>query len=184
MQKKLKSRFLNSMLTPTHPRQLKSACSTCTDGRAFEDAQPSHVCQVIEQEQERNYFLYWLLLLHVCSWGGACREEETLCNYSCNHPSPAGYRLARVTLAQWKKKAAGCQWKTAPREIPLSRRIESHSDDASFMHLSSAPLFVDAKWQQGDYLTDRRNESFIFGLWTVVSWLVLKKQPGVRVAAL
>lgn len=31
-----KSMFLNTMKTPTHPRQLKSAWSTCTDGRAFE----------------------------------------------------------------------------------------------------------------------------------------------------
>lgn len=43
------------------------------------------------------------------------------------------------------KKAAGCQRKTAPREIPLSRCIESHPDNASFMRLSSTPLFVDAK---------------------------------------
>lgn len=46
-------------------------------------------------------------------------EEEALCNYRCNHPFPAGYRLARVT---WAPRDA-CGRRRC--EIPLLRSIES-----------------------------------------------------------
>lgn len=63
-------------------------------------------------------------------------EEEALCNYRCNHPFPAGYRLARVT---WALRDACGRW----------RHVKSLcwgvSSLAQTMHLSCA-------FRQGLYL--------------------------------
>lgn len=103
-----KSRFLNSM----KKHQLIPDSWNQPDLHArmdvpFEDAQPSHLCQVTEQEQKKIHLFFFTGRRCCISVAEVelAEEEETLCNYSCNHPSPAGYRLARVTLARWKKKS-------------------------------------------------------------------------------
>lgn len=63
-------------------------------------------------------------------------EEEALCNYRCNHPFPAGYRLAQVTWAL--RDACG-------RRRHMKSLCWGVSSLAQMMHLSCA-------FRQGLYL--------------------------------